>query len=130
MQPGPPRGAAEVLEVTITPEMAATVDGEVIHEVYGTQALVGHMEQVCRNLLVDHLEEGEEGIGHHIDVTQRSPVPVGATVELTATVAQVSPQRLMCEVVVRWNGRMVARGSFDQRIVHSRDFLAEIEPEQ
>lgn len=127
MQPGPPRGATEVLDVTITPDMAATVDGEVIHDVYGTQALVGHMEQVCRNLLVGHLEPGEEGVGHHLDVTQRSPVPIGATIELTATVAQVSSQRLMCEVIVRRGSQMVARGSFDQRVVRSRDFLAELD---
>ncbi len=126
MQPGPPRGATQTLDVTVTDDMAAAVDGEVVHLVYGTQALVGHMEQVCRNLLVQHLEPGEEGVGHHLDLTQRSPVPVGAEVQLVATVAQVSSQRLMCEVVVRQAGRMVARGSFDQRVVKSRDFASEI----
>lgn len=126
MQPGPPRGTTEVLDVTVTRDMAATVDGEVIHEVYGTQAIVGHMQQVCRNLLVDHLEPGEEGVGSHLDLSQRAPVPLGAEVQLVATVAQVSAQRLMCEVVVRHAGRMVARGSLDQRIVRTRDFAAEI----
>ncbi len=126
MQPGPPRGATESLDVTVTNDMAATIDGDVIHPVYGTQALVGHMEQVCRNLLVDHLEAGEEGVGHHLDLTQRAPVPIGAEIQLVATVAQVSSQRLMCEVVVRHGGRMVARGSVDQRIVRTRDFAAEI----
>lgn len=125
MQPGPPRGTTEVLDVTVTPDMAATVDGEVIHEVYGTQAIVGHMQQVCRNLLVEHLEPGEEGVGSHLDLTQRAPVPLGAEVQLIATVAQVSSQRLMCEVVLRHGGRMVARGSLDQRIVRTRDFAAE-----
>lgn len=126
MQPGPPRGATESLDVTVTSDMAPMVDGRAVHPVYGTQALVGHMQQVCRDLLVDHLEPGEEGIGHHLDLTERAPVPVGAEVRLVATVAQVSSQRLMCEVVVRQQGRMVARGSVDQRIVRSRDFLAEI----
>lgn len=126
MQPGPPRGATEVIDVVVTRDMAAIVDGQVIHPVYGTQAIVGHMQQVCRNLLVDHLEPGEEGVGQHLDLTQRAPVPLGAEVQLVATVAQVSSQRLMCEVVVRHGGRMVARGSLDQRIVRTRDFAAEI----
>lgn len=126
MQPGPPRGATQTLDVTITPDMAAIVDGQVVHQVYGTQALVGHMEQVCRDLLVEHLEAGEEGVGHHLDLTQRAPVAVGSDVQLVATVAQVSSQRLMCEVVVRCDGRMVARGSFDQRVVTAREFAEEL----
>lgn len=126
MQPGPPRGATESLEVTVSRDMATIVDGHAIHPVYGTQAMVGHMQQVCRNLLVGHLEPGEEGVASHLDLTERAPVPIGAQVTLVATVAQVSAQRLMCEVVVRHGGRMVARGSLDQRIVRTRDFAAEI----
>lgn len=111
----------------MTPSMTAKVGGEEIHPVYGTAALVQHVEEVCRRLLVPHLEEGEEGVGAAIEVSHRAPVPVGATVTLTATVQRVGPTQLICEVLVRDKTRLVARGSFEQRVVKLTDFRAEID---
>lgn len=127
MRPGPPRGATASLEVTVTSDMTARVDGREIHAVYGTVPLVAHVEQVCRALLEPHLEEGEEGVGARIELLHRAPVPVGATVSLVATVASVTPDSLTCEVLVRQDGSVVARGSFEQRIVPIDAFLAEID---
>jgi fluoroacetyl-CoA thioesterase len=126
MRPGPPRGETATLEVTVSSDMTARVAGEEIHPVYGTAALVQHVEEVCRQLLVPHLEPGEEGVGYAIELTHRSPAPVGATLVLTATVQRVGPRQLVCEVLIRNGTRLVARGSFEQRIVAVDDFAAEI----
>ena len=126
MRPGPPRGETATLEVTVTDAMAAQVAGQQIHPVYGTAALVQHIEEVSRRLLVPHLEPGEEGVGYHIEVTHRAPVPIGAKLVLTAEVAQVGAQRLICEVLVRNGSRIVARGSFEQRVVNRDEFEAEV----
>lgn len=126
MRPGPPRGETATLEVTVTDDMTARVADQQIHPVYGTTALVQHVEEVCRKLLVPHLEPGEEGVGYQIEVTHRAPVPVGAKLTLTAEVAQVGAQRLTCEVLVRHGTRIVARGSFEQRVVDRDAFEAEI----
>lgn len=127
MRPGPPRGATATLEVTITSDMTARVAGTEVHPVYGTVALVAHVEQVCRDLLVPHLEPGEEGVGQALEVSHRAPVPVGETVVLTATVATVAPTRLVCEVLVRHGTAVVARGSFEQRVVPVETFRREVE---
>jgi fluoroacetyl-CoA thioesterase len=108
--PGPARGATATLEVTVTPDMSARVADREIHPVYGTGALVGHIEQVCRELLVPHLGAGEEGVGASLEVHHRAPVPVGESVTLVATVAAVGPTKLVCEVIARHAGAMVARG--------------------
>jgi fluoroacetyl-CoA thioesterase len=126
MRPGPPRGETATLEVTVTESMTAQVGGQQIHPVYGTAALVQHVEEVSRQLLVPHLEPGEEGVGYQIEVTHRAPVPVGAKLVLTAEVAQVGAQRLTCEVIVRHGTHLVARGSFEQRVVNRDDFEAEV----
>lgn len=124
MQIGPARGESATLDVVVTPDMASAAS--VTARVYGSVALVAHMEEVCRGLLQPHLEEGEDAVGHGLDVTHRAPVPVGAQVTLTATVAEVRPQRLKCEVLVRQSGRLVARGSFEQRVVKVSEFDAEV----
>jgi fluoroacetyl-CoA thioesterase len=127
MRPGPPRGETATLEVTVTPDMTARVAGTEIHPVYGTGALVAHVEQLGRQLLVPHLEPGEEGVGAALEVHHRGPVPVGETVVLTATVASVGPTTLVCEILARHAGTIVARGSFEQRVVPLETFRAEVE---
>lgn len=127
MRPGPPRGQTATLEVTVGPTATAHVDGREIHPVYGTVALVADIERLCRSILEPHLEDGEEGVGAKLDVLHRAPVPVGETVHLTATVASVGPTGLTCEVLVRHGTTIVARGSFEQRIVLATAFQAEIE---
>lgn len=127
MRPGPPRGATATLDVTVTPDMTARVDGREIHPVYGTTALVAHVEAVCRRLLEPHLEPGEEGVVERVELLHRSPVAVGERVSLVATVASVQPTSLVCEVVVRQAGTIVARGSLEQRLVRTEEFHAEAE---
>lgn len=112
------------MDIVVTEAMASKASATA--RVYGSVALVEHMEQICRVLLEPHLEDGEDAVGHGLDVTHRAPVPVGASVTLTATVAEVRPQRLKCEVLVRQTGRLVARGSFEQRVVKVSEFDAEV----
>ena len=126
MRPGPPRGETATLDVTIDQSMVANVAGEEVHPVYGTGALVQHIEEVCRQLLVPHLEDGEEGVGYHIEAQHRHPVPVGTDIRLTAEVASVGPKRLVCDVLVRQGNEIVARGSFEQRVVDLEEFRAEV----
>lgn len=127
MQTGPPRGETATLEVTVTEEMTAAVGDREIHPVYGTVALVGHIEQLCRTILEPHLDPGEEGVGYAIEARHRAPVPVGAVITLTATVAKVGPHELTCEVLARRGTQIVARGSFEQRVVDATEFSAEVQ---
>jgi fluoroacetyl-CoA thioesterase len=127
MQPGPPRGATSTLEVKVTPDMTAYARAEQSPPVCGTAALAAHVERICRELLEPHLEEGEEALGASLELSYRTPVPVGETMDLTATVAVVGPAKLVCEVQVRQGGTNVARGSFEQLLVPTAELEAEVE---
>ena len=65
------------LEITVTPEMRAAFEGEVVHDVYGTAAMVQHMELAARRVLLPAREAHEEGIGYRVEVTHLAPAPVG-----------------------------------------------------
>ncbi len=127
MRPGPPRGATASRDITVTPDATARIEGREIHPVYGTVPLVTDIERLCRTLLEPHLEAGEEGVGVRLEVLHRAPVPVGETVTLQVTVASVGPTALTCEVLARHAGTIVARGSFEQRVVQREDFVRETE---
>lgn len=126
MNPGPPRGDTRTRTITVTEEMTARIGAREIHPVYGTVPLVAHVEEICREMLEPHLEVGEEGVGYHLELRHHSPAPVGAEITLVASVADVGQNRLLCDFAARDDGRLVATGSFEQRVVPAAEFAASI----
>lgn len=126
VRPGPARGEVATSEVTVTPDMAARIGGREIHPAYGTLAMVRHVEELCRSLLEPHLEDDEEGVGYRLEVVHHAPAPVGSQLVLTATVADVGPKRLLCEVSVRRGNVLIAQASFEQRVVPAAEFTAQL----
>jgi fluoroacetyl-CoA thioesterase len=114
VDPVPEVGATASMTITVTEDLTARFDDEAVHPVYGTAALVRHLEQVSRRLLVPAREPGEEGVGARIAVRQVAPVPIGGEVELIATVTAASRRRLVTAVVARHRGAVVAEGEFEQ----------------
>jgi fluoroacetyl-CoA thioesterase len=110
-------GSAATMTVTVTDEDTARFDDEHVHPVYGTAALVRHVEQVSRRLLVPLLEHDEEGVGAEITVRQRAPIRVGETVELTATVTAATDRTLTTAVIVEHEGAVAAEATFTQAVV-------------
>lgn len=108
------------MTITVTEAMTAAFDDEYVHPVYGTAALVRHVEQVSRRLLVEHLEPEHEGVGAEISVRQLVPVAVGATVTLTATVVAATSRRLETKVDVRVGQETVATSRFTQAVVSTQ----------
>jgi hypothetical protein len=51
--------------ITVTDAMTARFADEMVHPVYGTAALVRHMEQVSRRLLVPGAANDTEGRARH-----------------------------------------------------------------
>jgi predicted thioesterase len=125
MNPGPPRGATTTTTVEITPDMVdpASPDGQ---KICSLEAMVAAMGRASRALIEPHLDPGEIQVPDQATFVWRAPVPVGAEVELAVTVAQVNRQDVMSEVVVRRDGRMVARGTHSQRIVQASAFGHEV----
>ncbi len=95
--------------------------------VYSTATLAADAERVCRALVVPYLQAGELAVAVRLELWHRAPVPVGEPVVLQATVAGMQPNGLTCEVMVRHRGAIVARGSFEQRIVTAAGFGAEVQ---
>lgn len=105
---------------------AAAAAGAPGAQVYGTATLAADAERVCQALLLPYLQPDELAIGVRLELLHRAPVPVGELVVLQATVASVQPKGLTCEVMARHRGTIVARGSFEQRIVTAASFDSEV----
>lgn len=125
MRFGPPRGETASHGLTITSDLAAPVVPGVA-PLCTAPALLDAAEGVARELLDPHLESGEVATVVAVDVTLRSPLPVGVEVELTATVASVTSTKLVCEVLARRDGAIVARGSVEHQVVDAEHYTAAI----
>ncbi len=55
--------------------------------VYATPMLVRDIEIACRNLLLDHLDPGEDSVGTRVELDHLAATLMGMKVELTATIS-------------------------------------------
>jgi fluoroacetyl-CoA thioesterase len=119
-----PVGAAATASHRVTvgeADLAAFADG-VVHRVYGTAAMVRDMEYAARLVLLPLLEPGEEGVGAEVWCRHLAPVPVGGSVELSATATEQTRNRLVCRTEARHHGRLVGEGTVTQVIIDPARF--------
>ena len=90
-------GATLTLEFEI--DTARTIDflGEELR-VYATPMFVQDAEITCRELLLQHTDEGEDSVGTGIAVSHTAATPLGLTVALTATVTSVDGPMIQFEI--------------------------------
>ena len=78
--------------------------------VYATPMMVRDIEMTCRELLLEHLDPGEDSVGTRVEVDHMAASLMGMTVELTVTIAEVQGRAVTFEVSGRDNVEPVCRG--------------------
>lgn len=125
MKAGFVRGIVREVIVQVTEDMCPAFDGIVVHRCYSTWSLVHHMEIAARKVLVDFLEDHEEGIGAHVSVDHLSPCPLGHTARVCAELVEVTHDRhirVICDVSAFDGDRLLAQGKQVQ-VVMNKDHL-------
>ncbi len=69
--------------------------------VYATPAMIRDMELTCRELLMGHLEAGEDSVGTRVEVDHLAPALLDSTVEVSAKVLAVEGRKVTFEVGAR-----------------------------
>lgn len=85
--------------------------------VYATPELVRDVENCCRDLLLQHLEPGEDSVGTHIELDHIAPTLLDMWVEITATVTELKGRQATIEITARDNLEKVAHGKHVRFIV-------------
>ncbi len=121
MKEGLRAGVAATVEDVVTEAMRPAFNGMLIHPVYGTAAMVYHMEWAARQVILPYLEEEEDGVGTGVQVCHIHPAPVGARVLARAVCIAVEDSgRVVCNVSV-WNNQvLLGEGQVEQRILLKR----------
>ncbi|MFQ5464044.1 MAG: thioesterase family protein [Phycisphaerae bacterium] len=130
MKPGFEPGIEREVVAEVTEAMCPAFDGVVVHRCYSTWSLVHHMELAARKVLVEYLEEHEEGVGAHVSVDHLAPCPVGRSVRVRATLVAVTAERnprVICDVTAYDGDRLLARGKQVQVVMNKDALKAYIE---
>lgn len=127
MKPGFVPGITREISVVVTEAMCPAFDGVIVHRCYSTWSVAHHFELAARKVLVDYLEDHEEGIGAHVSVDHLAPCPVGRTVLIRAELVEASPCRAVCNLTAHLDGRLLAKGRQVQVVMKKDHLIRRIE---
>jgi predicted thioesterase len=85
--------------------------------VYATPMLVRDIEVACRNLLLEHLDPGEDSVGTRVEIDHIGATLLGMHVELTVRVAEVNGRAVVFEVDGRDAVEPIVRGRHSRFVV-------------
>lgn len=114
-------GQTAMVEIVVDATMFAAFEGRVVHPVYGTAAMIAHMELAGRRIILPYLEPHEEGVGYEIAIRHLAPTVVGMRVTARATLTEVRGSRVICRVESRNERGLIGEGTFTQVILNRTD---------
>jgi predicted thioesterase len=85
--------------------------------VYATPMLVRDIEIACRNLLLQHLDAGEDSVGTRVEIDHIGATLLGMRAELTVRVAEVNGRAVVFEVEGRDAVEPIVRGRHSRFVV-------------
>ncbi len=96
---------------SLTVDRGRTIDfmGESAR-VYATPMLVQDIEIACRELLLEHLDAGEDSVGSRVEIDHLAATLMGMPVELKVTVAEVKGRAITFDVEGRDSVDAICRG--------------------
>lgn len=80
-------------------------------------------EMACHDAIHRRLEPGMASVGVHLDLFHTTPVAIGATLSVSATVVDIDRRRLRFSVAGEVCGRAVVTGTHDRFLVDLERFL-------
>lgn len=85
--------------------------------VYATPYLVRDIEMTCRQLILDHVDAGEDSVGTDIAIKHLAPTLLGMTVDITATVTAVEGRKVSFEVSAQDDVEQICSGAHGRFVV-------------
>jgi len=109
-------GLTDERRITIDSERTISFMGEE-GRVYATPELVRDIEHTCRDLLLQHVDEGEDSVGTAISIRHSAPTPVGMNVWITVTIASVEGRLVNLGISAKDETDPICKGTHSRFIV-------------
>ena len=94
--------------------------------VYATPELIWDIEMTCRDLLLEHIDEGEDSVGTHIEVSHIAATPIGTWADITVNAKSVDGRAVTFEVSACDSVEQICRGSHSRFVVDVAKSIARL----
>lgn len=117
MKPGLAIGQTTTIELEVSWDMIVRYEGKIVHELYSTSALVHHMELSARKLIWPYLDDSEECMGCHVDVSHLAMTLPGMKVTIVSKIADIRENKIEVEVEASNIRGKIARGTVTHAVI-------------
>lgn len=102
----------------IAVDTGRTIDflGEALR-VYNTPSLLYDFEVACRELLLEHLDPGEDSVGVSVNMNHAGATLRGMNVDMTVTVSKIDGRMVAFDLVAHDGVEEISRGSHSRFVV-------------
>jgi fluoroacetyl-CoA thioesterase len=87
--------------------------------VYATPRMVSDVEYTCRDMLLEHLDAGEDSVGAHVSIDHLAPTPMGLDVTIEMRISEVDRRKVTWEFSVKDPIEEVGRGKHVRFVVET-----------
>jgi len=87
--------------------------------VYATPRMVADVEYACRDLLLPHLDPGEDSVGAHVSIDHLAATPLGLKVTIQAKIVEVERRKVSFEFSVDDPVEQAGRGRHVRFVVET-----------
>ena len=119
-------GLTNEMERETTDEMSAQKVYPHVPNVYATRAMVGHFEEVCADLVLPYLGEGEQTVGIGMKFKHLAATPLGMKVRFTAKLVEVEGRKLTFEVEGFDEVDKIGEGIHERFIINAEKFNSKV----
>ncbi len=102
----------------LTVEKDSTIDfmGDDLR-VYATPALVRDVEHACRDMILEHLDDGEDSVGTRVEIEHLAATLPGMWVEITTTITSLKGRMVTMEFEVHDQIEQIGRGNHSRFVI-------------
>jgi predicted thioesterase len=109
-------GLSATRRITVDRERTIGFMGEAAR-VYATPRLVNDLEYACRDMLLEHLDPGEDSVGARVEIDHLAPTLIDMWVEIAVRIVELEGRRVTFEVTARDSIEKIGRGRHTRFIV-------------
>ena len=114
-------------EELVTMELTASHIGSGTVRVLATPMMIALMEKTSRISVKTYLEEGEETVGIHVNVSHVASTPIGKKVWCDTELIDIDRRRLVFKVAVYNDNGLVGEGTHERFVIDVARFKAKNE---
>lgn len=119
-------GLTHEMERQVTEDLSAQKVFPHVPNVYATRAMVGHFEEVCAEMVLPYLGEGEQTVGIAMKFSHIAATPIGMKVRFTAKLVEVEGKKLTFEIEGFDEVEKIGKATHDRFIINAEKFNSKI----